>query len=167
MPITFDSLEELIRFSRSYQLVDDLSPPVLSESDKPRRAAPAAEVYTAVLDAHEDEPKRRGRRPNAEKENGQKPYAEQPVPKPRRRVSAPGEETLTSKIRRVISSFIEDGQEFTANRVYDVIAKQDAEVNKQSVITSVLKQMNSADFSHIRFEERPGNGPRPVKVYIP
>lgn len=77
---------------------------------------------------------------------------------------ANGRLTLTSKIKDTIQGFLSSKKPFTANDVYDEMAKQDKGINKQSVITSVLKQMNST-FANIKVTERPGAGPRPVKLY--
>ncbi|MDX2084668.1 MAG: hypothetical protein SFZ03_04695 [Candidatus Melainabacteria bacterium] len=80
--------------------------------------------------------------------------------------SSRGEGTLTGKIQTVIQELISNRQSFTANDIYAILSEKDTTVNKQSVITSVLKQMNTT-FEKIKVSERPGNGPRPVKVYLP
>jgi Fe2+ or Zn2+ uptake regulation protein len=84
--------------------------------------------------------------------------------RPKGRPKAEG--TLTSKIQDTIQKFVNAKKEFTANDIYDDLSKREKDVNKQSVITSVLKQMNS-QFANISVSERPGAGPRPVKVYRP
>jgi hypothetical protein len=84
--------------------------------------------------------------------------------RPKGRPKAAG--TLTSKIQDTIQKFLNNRREFTANDIFEDLSKREKDVNKQSVITSVLKQMNSS-FSNVKVTERPGAGPRPVKVYIP
>jgi len=74
--------------------------------------------------------------------------------------------TLTSKIQDSINKFIGTKTQFTANDVFDDLAKRDKDIKKQSVITSVLKQMNT-NYKNITVSEKAGQGPRPVKVYIP
>lgn len=74
--------------------------------------------------------------------------------------------SLTAKIQDTIQKFISNRIPFTANDIYEDLVKRDKTVNKQSVITSVLKQMKTS-FDFISVEERPGAGPRPVKVYLP
>lgn len=84
--------------------------------------------------------------------------------RPKGRPKAEG--TLTSKIQAAIQNFVSHRKAFTANDVYAELSKKDKSINKQSVITSVLKQMNTT-FSKVSVKERPGQGPRPVKVYTP
>lgn len=154
MPITFDTLDELKAFYRAFSLEEKVGN---GRSQK-----------TAVADREEDaQPKKRGRKPgvknalakSAPLKRGPKPKAAA-EPKPKRDKS----NTLTAKIQNAIRDFLSADKSFTANDVYDVLAKKDSTINKQSVITSVLKQMNST-FKQIDVTERPGNGPRPVKLY--
>lgn len=160
MPITFDTLDELKAFYRAFSLEDQKAG---SRSKLSLKSEPES-----IL------PKKRGRKPGQPlkqepvekiaKKRGPKPKAlsakKLALVKPKRDKS----NTLTSKIQDVIRGYLSKKSSFTANDVYDVLSKKDANINKQSVITSVLKQMNST-FSDISVTERPGNGPRPVKLY--
>ena len=78
----------------------------------------------------------------------------------------PKSDTLTAKIKSTIQQFLNSNKAFTANDIYDSMSKQHKGINKQSVITSVLKQINTS-FSNVKVTERPGAGPRPVKLYNP
>ena len=160
MPITFDTLDELKAFYRAFSLEDKKvgSP---TKTDLPSEAE-------AVL------PKKRGRKPGqvlkkeavekVPKKRGPKPQAQSAkklaLVQPKRDKS----NTLTAKIQDAIRGYLNKKGSFTANDIYDVLSKKEPDINKQSVITSVLKQMNST-FSNISVTERPGNGPRPVKLY--
>jgi hypothetical protein len=84
--------------------------------------------------------------------------------RPKGRPKAPG--TLTAKINETIQKFVTGKKKFTANDIFDDLAKREKGVNKQSVITSVLKQMNN-HFQAVSVSEQPGAGPRPVKLYTP
>lgn len=164
MPITFDTLAELKAFYRDFRLIEQarrgasvglMEVETEDEVALPRRGRPGRKPGSkaAVIKT----PGKRGRKPNA-----------MTLPKaPAKRGPRAAEgETLTSKIQAAIRGFLGNNQSFTANDVYDVLAKQDSAVNKQSVITSVLKQMNST-FNQVAVTERPGNGPRAVKLYNP
>lgn len=159
MPITFDTLDELKAFYRAFSL----------DSEK----NPSRSKLGMVTDTDtEASPAKRGRKPGSQNgaaispmKRGRKPGAisstkAKPEPKQKRDKS----NTLTAKIQNAIRQFIDHKESFTANDVYDVLAKKETDINKQSVITSVLKQMNTT-FSKIKVTERPGNGPRPVKLY--
>lgn len=150
MPITFDTLDELKAFYRSFRL----------DETGGNGRAPELTVRTQG---------KRGRKPGS-KLTVSKPGAKR-GPKPKMKVVAkkaatPKGDTLTSKIRGTIQKFLDANRSFTANEIYDDLVQRDNTVNKQSVITSVLKQMNST-FKTIAVTERPGNGPRPVKLYNP
>jgi hypothetical protein len=145
MPITFDSLEDLKAFCREFGV----------KAEKPETVATVAPVLLEM-----EAPK--VRKPRVLKAE----LAQAPATKPERTRRPKGEETLTAKIQRIIQQFIDKRKEFTANDVYGQLVQKEPGVNKQSVITSVLKQMNS-HFKNISFEERPGAGPRNVKVYMP
>jgi hypothetical protein len=163
MPITFDTLAELKAFYRDFRLVE--------------KAGKGISI-TGIGEGEEGEverPRRRGRPPGKKAaqiavkvagKRGRKPKALQEKAASKRGPRADKGETLTSKIQKSIQGFLDANQSFTANDVYDDLSKKDSSVNKQSIITSVLKQMNST-FKHIPVTERPGNGPRPVKLYNP
>ena len=86
------------------------------------------------------------------------------VPISNNKAKQDGGKTLTAQIIDAIQKHLTKKSSFTANDIYAIVSKNNDAVNKQSVITSVLKQMNST-FSHISVTERRGNGPRPVKLY--
>lgn len=158
MPITFDTLAELKAFYRDFRLVEKAGKGAAveaeeGEAERPRRGRPpgkkAAQPETRTA-------AKRGRKPKAVQEKATL----------KRGPRAAKGETLTSKIQASIQNFLDANQSFTANDVYADLSKKDSSVNKQSIITSVLKQMNST-FKHVPVTERPGNGPRPVKLYNP
>ncbi len=165
MPITFDTLDELEAFYRTFKLEEGAAksirattPASTHTADAPRRGRPAGIVRQTESDALE--PRRRGRRPGST-------VAPKAVKKATSLSLAPKRDkgnTLTARIQDAIRQFLAGKKEFTANHVYAVLAKSDDSINKQSVITSVLKQMNST-FKDVSVAERPGNGPRPVKMY--
>ncbi len=154
MPITFDTLDELKAFYRTFNLD--------SRADNGHN-----KLSIVTL----DEPKKRGRKPGSKnsgmaaavkkgvKTSGTsaKKFVETKQPRDK-------SNTLTAKIQGAIRMFLDQKNAFTANDVYAVLSKKEPDINKQSVITSVLKQMNST-FQQVSVSERPGNGPRPVKLY--
>lgn len=176
MPVTiqFDSLKDLEKF---------MSGRDVSISTTTRRGAgrPKAGQEKASADkpagrrgrppkAASSAPAKRGRKPSAAsaatapKKRGPKPKAAAAA-KPAAGKGRPrGSDSMTSKIQVAIDKFIDQKSAFTANDVYAEVARRNRDVNKQSVITSVLKQMKST-YQHIPVSERPGAGPRPVKVY--
>ena len=92
--------------------------------------------------------------------------ADLPKARKKRKSMAPRTGTLTEKIRNQIETFMKSNTKFTANDVYDAMVKSGhKDLNKQSVITSVLKLMKSA-YKYIKVKEIPGNGPRLVKLYV-
>lgn len=146
MPITFDTLDELKAFYRTFRLDED------GKGSRGRRsAAPGLRVRG------EKGLKRGPKRGSQGRASAVVKVKKAPVDKTA---------TLTFKIRAAIQSFLDAGRSFTANDVYDELVRRGYTVNKQSVITSVLKQMNST-FKTIRVTERAGNGPRKVKLYNP
>jgi hypothetical protein len=188
MPITFDTLDELKAFHRTFKL----------EEQEVRETSAAAGFATAAAVAAPAPAKRKPGRPpgsttakkvvaapkqapkkaaiKAKPKATAKPVkakavaapakkikaAEPAVKRPKGRPKSAG--TLTAKIQDTIQKFLNGKQSFTANDIYTDLSKREKGVNKQSVITSVLKQMNST-FSSVTVKERPGAGPRPVKVY--
>lgn len=159
MPITFDTLAELKAFYRDFRLTEKMRTSAAwvgideEESDRPRRGRPPGKKNGKLT---VKAPGKRGRKPSA--------TTLKAVSK--RGPRAAQGETLTSKIQASIQGFLDASRSFTANDVYDDLAQKDSSVNKQSVITSVLKQMNST-YKQIAVTERAGNGPRPVKLYNP
>lgn len=158
MPITFDTLDELKAFYRSFRIEEK------SGNGHFRLYAPAVEVEKV---SKRGRPGRKPGRPKlADKlavKRGPKPraiMAAKLTAKPKREKG----DTLTSKIQESIRKCLSASRSFTANDIYDDLARQNPGINKQSVITSVLKQMNST-FKTTSVTERPGNGPRPVKLY--
>lgn len=151
MPITFDTLDELKAFTRSFRLEEKAG------NGKALYAALAVEERTSQRG-------RPGRKPGVKIEK----IAGKRGPKPKAiKAAAPKREkgeTLTAKIQESIQKCLNVSRSFTANDIYDDLAKNNDGINKQSVITSVLKQMNST-FKSVAVTERPGNGPRPVKLY--
>lgn len=161
MPITFDTLDELKAFYRAFSLEE--------KAGNGRTKASAARD----TDFEDSQPKKRGRKPGSTLNKGtviSMPSKRGPKPKAGVKKAAESKpkrdksNTLTAKIQNAIRGFMNNGNSFTANDIYAVLAKKDSDINKQSVITSVLKQMNST-FSEVSVTERPGNGPRPVKLY--
>lgn len=146
MPITFDTLDELKAFTRNFRLEEK---------------ANGNGYGLLVAPAEERGSRRRGRPAKTELsvKRGPKPKLSE-VSKPKREKG----ETLTSKIQDAIRQYLNTNRSFTANDIYADLAKTNPQINKQSVITSVLKQMNTT-FKTISVTERPGNGPRAVKLY--
>lgn len=206
MPITFDTLEELQEFYKSFKLDENARTALKkakakvgrpktakSAAAKPAKKAaaskskPAAKksaakaVKPVAKKAAKPAAKKSAAKPAAKKA-GVKPAAKKPAAKkttkpalkkapPKAAAKKPAAPknngaTLTGKIRGTIQSFLDNKKSFTANDIYADLSQRDKTVNKQSVITSVLKQMNST-FKTIPVTERPGNGPRPVKLYNP
>jgi hypothetical protein len=159
MPITFDTLEELKAFYQAFSL---------NKTDTQHKQLDS----TTEDEPEYPQPKKRGRKPGSRLnktavvqlplKRGPKPASPNKAdePKPKRDKS----NTLTAKIQNAIRGFLSASNAFTANDIYAILSKKDSTINKQSVITSVLKQMNST-FSEVSVTERPGNGPRPVKLY--
>ncbi|MBY0450766.1 MAG: hypothetical protein K2X01_09110 [Cyanobacteria bacterium] len=131
---------------------------------KPAAKKPAAKKAVAKKSAV--------KKPAAKKAVAKKPAAKKA--NPLKAVKAPkgkssqakASGSLTIKIKGVIERFIKDKKAFTANDVYDDLSKIEKDINKQSVITSVLKQMKT-NFATVKVAEKAGSGPRPVKVYQP
>lgn len=163
MPITFDTLDELKAFYRSFHLQEKngasvLAPGKSSNGKRGRKPGTKSAAKTAVKPGAK-------RGPKPKKVTTVKASAKKAAARPAAR-KIPQGDTLTSKIRETIRKFLNEKRSFTANDVYDDLSKRDNTVNKQSVITSVLKQMNST-FKTVAVTERPGNGPRAVKLYNP
>jgi hypothetical protein len=189
MQITFNSLDELKEFYNTFsprssvavaatvpqapvQAVPAISAPEESEDQgrrrgrKPAQAQPTTRATRSRKPAAAAAPAVRGRKASAPAMVEEEPEVEEEAPVATAAKRQRGEVTLTSRIQDVIREFISQRREFTASDVYEALAKQDDSINKQSVITSVLKQMNTT-FNEVSVEERPGAGPRPVKVYMP
>lgn len=179
MPVTiqFDTLKDLEKFMSGR----DISVSTTTKRGPGRkRPTPTKRLQPkrrAVADVRRKRPQlpnggsaKRGRKAKAAatveapKKRGPKPKASA-APKTNAGKGRPrGSDSLTSKIQGAIQKFIDQKQAFTANDVYAEVARRNRDVNKQSVITSVLKQMKST-YQNISVSERPGAGPRPVKVY--
>lgn len=146
MPITFDTMEELIEFCETFQL---------SRQTPKKRGRPASKRTKRGRPSASTSQKRPVGRPKGSGSKAQKA--------PVKKRQGP---TLTSQIQDAISQFVTEGQSFTANDIYDVLSQRNNNINKQSVITSVLKQMNT-NFNDIKVIDAKGNDPRPVKLYQP
>jgi hypothetical protein len=136
-----------------------LAAPVI---DAPRRGRPPKNASITVLPKQPKAPKldKPKKAPKLVAEKA--PKAIKAAAKTTRK--SDGGPSLTDRIRTVIDKHLANGKEFSANSVYDEIAKKDKDVNKQSVITSVLKQMTS-NYTQVKWAERQGNGPRKIKMY--
>ena len=187
MPITFDTLEELQEFYLTFKLENPGK--ALTGIRKAKRGV--GRPKATATKTKKATPGRKPGRPPKAKATALKPAAK-PGRKPGRPAKAASKkvvalkpksavkkaaskvvkpklnrgETLTGKIQATIQKFLDSKKAFTANDIYADISQRDKAVNKQSVITSVLKQMNST-FKQIKFVERPGAGPRAVKQYTP
>jgi hypothetical protein len=180
MPITFDTLEELKEFWQSFNLEGGKRPAALKAKAPTNSLQKEQESEWDEDDTDEAVSEKRSQKVSAEKEsrtkNARSTYKVDALPKRKGRPPSANKmtlaakpkrdksQTLTAKIQNCIQNYIDKNASFTANDVYQVLAKKDDSINKQSVITSVLKQMNSV-YSNISVSERPGNGPRPVKLY--
>jgi hypothetical protein len=158
MPITFDTLDELKAFMNRFHLQEKQTGKNLSNEEN---------VWDVQVGrkAKMSKPGRRGKMLALETEvssgkRGRKPKLQAKAPQSKRERG----ETLTAKIQESVRKALGRNQSFTANDIYDDLIKRNPEINKQSVITSVLKQMNST-FSTISVSECAGKGPRPVKLY--
>jgi hypothetical protein len=174
MPITFDTLDELKEFYLTFNLDAKRSSASYSSRQQNRQQGQQQQQQQQG----QQEEKKRGRKPaNKEQQpapSSRRAIAEQPAPRRGRGPAAskaekqPSKrekgETLTARIQNAIQNFLDKKSSFTANDIYEVLAKKDSSINKQSVITSVLKQMNG-NFKNVSVKERPGMGPRPVKLY--
>jgi adenosyl cobinamide kinase/adenosyl cobinamide phosphate guanylyltransferase len=184
MPITFDSLDELKQFCTSF-LPRDASAaavftPAVKEGKLSKKEAklasakvmtPAEAKLALVTDETQETviPMRRVGRPkgtaNALKLVPQKDKTSKKAAKavaPKKDKSAP---SLTDLIRTCIDNYLATGEDFAANDVYAKLCQERDNINKQSVITSVLKQMNTT-YAHVTHGERAGAGPRAIKVYF-
>jgi hypothetical protein len=157
MPITFDTLDELKAFYRAFSLEE--------------KAGNGRTQKASITSLEDEQPKKRGRKPGVKMALVKPALKRGPKPKVAslKKAAEPKQKkdksnTLTAKIQNAIREFLSKNGSFTANDIYDVLAKKEPAINKQSVITSVLKQMNST-FKQIAVTERAGNGPRPVKLY--
>ncbi len=191
MPITFDTMEELIRFYQTFSLdktattrktksvsLKEAAEKSAAKKKPGRKAAPkkaaakktTAKKVTKKATAKKAAPKKPAAKKAVAKKTTakkvtKKPVAKKAVAKKAKTTKAPAKTvTLTGRIKSTIQQFLDNKKSFTANDIYDAMAKQDKSINKQSVITSVLKQMNTT-FSNVKVTERPGAGPRPVKLY--
>jgi hypothetical protein len=167
MQLIFDDIQELKDFINEFMgnaAPTVKAPQVPSIAVQRFTEAPVATAHkTAVATtvAVSDAP-RRGRPPKALTQGmtAAPKKMPQPVMVPRRRDGL----TLTDRIRMVIDRLIKEGKAFSANTVYEEVYKQDSDVNKQSVITSVLKQMTT-HYTKVSWVEAEGNGPRKIKLY--
>ena len=195
MQLIFESLAELKAFVASFQ-GDEAAAAIKSTTPKKRGPKPGAKKAAAKTTTTKAKAKpgpkpkaekaKPGPKPKAAKAKpGPKPKATKaaaktttkakakPGPKPKATKAAAKKPaakktgiSLTDLIKGSIDGFVSKKQSFTANSIYDDLVKKNPKVNKQSVITSVLKQMNST-YSSMDRGEQAGNGPRAVKVYYP
>lgn len=184
MPITFDSLDELKQFCTSFLPRDASAAALFASATKEgkvgkKAATPdlsqmltPAEAKLALVEAEKPEAvipiKRAGRpksQPSSLKLVPQKEKKSKKEVKPTAVKKDKSTPTLTDLIRGCIDNYLQTGEDFAANDVYDKLSSKHDSINKQSVITSVLKQMNTT-YAHVTHGERPGAGPRAVKVYF-
>jgi hypothetical protein len=164
MPITFDTLDELKAFMNRFHLQEKQTSDKLTGKTRSNEENVGAVVRVGRKEKM-TKPGRRGKMLALETEvspgkRGRKPKLQAKAPQSKRERG----ETLTAKIQESVRKALGRNQSFTANDIYDDLIKRNPEINKQSVITSVLKQMNST-FSTISVSECAGKGPRPVKLY--
>lgn len=142
MRITFDSVEELKTFCRTFRLEED--------------GHPTAEQRKATDESLEQT---ESAAPRVNPEPASKPPAERVARKS-------GEKTQVERIRTAIEGFCKAGKSFSANDVLEKVLAGDRSLNFRSVLTGISKLMNT-EYAGIPFTEEPGKGPRPVKVYHP
>lgn len=180
MQLIFESLSELKAFVASFQ-GDEAAAAIVDNAPKKRgrKPGPKPKAEKAAADKAPKAKGKPGPKPKAEKaatakaakvkgKPGPKPKAEKAATAKAKKAPSKKKDgvSLTDMIRGSIDGFISKKQAFTANSIYDDLSKKNPSVNKQSVITSVLKQMNTT-YSDMERGEQPGNGPRAVKVYYP
>jgi hypothetical protein len=168
MQLIFDDLQELKDFIQEF-LGESTPAPAKKSGAVATLERPVVAARAEVTDIAEAP--RRGRPPKEKAAMVSKPVAKtngKAAPAKKAANSEPSRRrdglTLTDRIRGIIDKFVADGKSFSANAVYDEISKKDKDVNKQSVITSVLKQMTT-NYTHINWVEAEGNGPRKIKLY--
>jgi hypothetical protein len=146
MPITFDTLEELKAFYRSFRMEDSTgsarslkaeSKPV-SQKQKKTHPKPKAITQAKVEAAKVGKAKKSGAKP----------------------------ETLTARIQATVQDFIQRKRPFTTNDLYEAVASREKGINRASAITAISKMMNT-QYASIKYTEKSGKGPRPIKVYKP
>jgi hypothetical protein len=74
--------------------------------------------------------------------------------------------SITARIKHAVDKHMAKKNEFTANSIYDQLVKQDVNLKKHTVVTSVLKLMSQV-YREVPTELRASSGPRPIKVYLP
>lgn len=175
MQFIFNSLDELKQFYSEFEprsgataLLEPSKAPSREQTSVEKNKKPLASKEEAPAKATADTSKNNGNGNGSGKRRGRPPAQEkqektEAAASKRSRREGP---SLTDLIRGSIDSFIKAKKEFTANDIYDQLEKEHPEINKQSVITSVLKQMNST-YSELERGEKAGKGPRAVKVYYP
>lgn len=143
MRITFDSVEELKTFCRTFRLEEDGHP----TADQ-RKATDESLEQTESAAPRVKTP-----------EPASKPPAERVARKS-------GGKTQVERIRTAIEGFCKAGKSFSANDVLEKVLAGDRSLNFRSVLTGISKMM-STEYASLSFTEKPGKGPRPVKVYHP
>ena len=74
---------------------------------------------------------------------------------------------LSAIVAEAIENNLSKKTAFTANDIYNAVVKKGPNIEKQSVATTVLKQMTSTYKGRVRRTSRKGTSPRPVNVYTP
>jgi hypothetical protein len=162
MPITFDSIEALKEFCAEFIT----SAPAVTSTPPVVLALPQASLPVATLASTTDSvppvqgPKKRGPKPKL------KGVDAPIVPKVKPLLQQAKGPTVTARIKQAVDKQLAKKIEFTANSIYDQLAKQDDTLKKHTVVTSVLKLMSQV-YSDVPTELRPSTGPRPIKVYLP
>lgn len=161
MPITltFSTKKELKKLLKELNLEDVAAP-----AKRGRKAGSTTKKSTRTIAVK----KKPGRKPGRKKATATRATRGRAATKakPTRKRAGRKGETLTSQIKGTIQKFVDKKQQFTAKDIYEDLSKQNKKVNRQSVITSVLKQMNTT-FANVPVTEAKGAGPRPVKLYKP
>jgi hypothetical protein len=174
MGITFDTLDELIEFSNLFELKHKLksqqagkmasgyatrpnSSALLSGTTTEERVKKASELTEAVQNEE-----------GTDKRKKNYPATKIALRVYKHKKTGAQRISLTSKIQQAIQERLNKDLSFTANDIADDLqeAEPNVPINKQSIITSVLKQMNST-FASVEVDLVAGNGPRPVKLYNP
>jgi hypothetical protein len=179
MPIIFDTLDELKAFYKTFHLQGGELPKSKTRSPKAASLKKIEKPAKKEKATSKTKAKAKVKTPKLKttpvKKKGAAALSQASKPKKAKAVtkkesastkkeSGKRSNSMTAQIIDAIQKHLEKKRSFTANDIYAILAKKDAEINKQSVITSVLKQMNST-FSNVSVTERAGNGPRPVKLY--
>lgn len=146
MPIVFDTLEEFEEFCKAFEIrpgTPSVKPLPQQKTSIPAKGSKLPKPSKGKATTIASKPKKNQQPKRASREN-----------------------SLTAQVQAAIDTLISAKTAFSAKDVFAQVVKTNVTAPKATVL-SITSKIISTKYSHLASEERPSEGTRPLKVFLP